>query len=155
MYPEIVTVYIDELNILKNAGVKNFLLINIPPLDKSPNAVTQGSHLKEYADAIRQWNSLLSNALSSFSSNCIDCSVFYYDVNAFMNNLIKPDSAAQVGIKETKPVYCEAYSTLANQPNAVSSDCAYGVREYYWLNIVHPTWPVMNQIAQDIVKFIK
>lgn len=154
MYTEVIQAYVDELNVLKNSGVQNFLLMNVPPLDKSPNAITQGGRLTEYFNAIRFWNKEFASAISRFAATCPECTVFQYDLNAFMNNLLKPDESSRIGVKETRAVYCDSYSTLVDQPLAKFDNCSYAVNEYYWLNIVHPTWPIMREIAADAASFM-
>ncbi len=154
MYPELIEAYFTQMRRLYRAGYRNFFLINAPPLDKSPNAVEQGS-LVSYEQELLRWNRLFAQASREFSMTfCFDCSLFHYDINTYLTYLLSPPVSARINVTITTPTFCADYSGLLDQPYYKSENCSEAVNQYFWLNIVHPTWTVMIEMARDMAAYM-
>lgn len=130
---------------LYTAGVRNFLLMNATPMDKSPIALEQGAQSNLTA-ALVQWNTLFYSKLKTFSDSttCVGCSVFFYDLNYYVTYLQTPSVASGFGVTNVKLEYCTAYQALLYAPYDSNSTCSSPVNNYFWLNNIHPTWPVIK-----------
>ncbi|KAI8623907.1 hypothetical protein F5Y19DRAFT_491815 [Xylariaceae sp. FL1651] len=66
----IMVVYFDQLQILYNAGARNFLLLSVPPIQESPLMLASGADVDaQEAGIIYKYNSLLATKLASFTSS--------------------------------------------------------------------------------------
>lgn len=112
LYTKIFDVYSGLVDQLYNSGARNFVFINVPPVDRSPLTVGQGKQSVETEkEAIADWNKRVADTAASLKSNHTDeVNVWVYDSNkSFAEVLDKPSTYAQTaGLKNTTG-YCNAY----------------------------------------------
>ncbi|KAL9112294.1 MAG: hypothetical protein Q9227_003412 [Pyrenula ochraceoflavens] len=143
----------DLVSEMYNSGARNFLFLNVPPVDRSPLTTAQGpaSSALEKSD-IADWNSRLTSYTTRLRQQHRDSTVFLFDTNALFNTVLDDPRrfAETAGYKNTTG-YCEAY--MNGTPNGTTFDgsCAYPVDEYFWLNSLHPTFPMHRLLAREVV----
>jgi phospholipase/lecithinase/hemolysin len=96
---------------LYSAGGRNFLFLNVPPVDRSPLTMGQGvaSEVEEKAD-IAAWNSMVASMAAKLKGNYSDANVFTFDTNALFTEVLdNPDSFPQTSIYKNTTTYCVAY----------------------------------------------
>ncbi|KAF9519030.1 carbohydrate esterase family 16 protein [Hydnum rufescens UP504] len=69
------------------AGARNFLLVDVPPLDRSPGALemTRPSDLKETCDT---WNSLLSSYIRTFAAETSQATILLFSAHAVLTGVL-------------------------------------------------------------------
>ena len=128
--PEIITKYFDEVQILYNAGARNFVFLTVPPIQYTPMVVAEGSstQTKEGA-AVAKYNSLLSSALSTFKSANSGVNAYLYDTTTpFMTAIDNP----------------KAYG--APDATCYNSDG----KSCLWWNNYHPGQAIHNLVAKGV-----
>ncbi|CAO3695485.1 unnamed protein product [Umbelopsis ramanniana] len=132
----------DGLERLHSAGIKSFLILNVPPVDRAP-----GSSGKAALTAnVATYNSILSNYTSEFAANHTDSHIFYFDTYAYLTTVL--NDASSYGFKNTTS-FCPQY----NAPDFNTNYQAYGCLapyEYFWYNSGHITYPVHKLLAGKI-----
>ena len=131
-------------------GARNFLLINVPPINLSPDFMSRGANAqKQVAAAIADWNGRVTGLAGSFSGQHPDTSVFAFDSHKLFSEILaNPASHKETaGIKKTTS-FCQAY-TAPSRPAFVSS-CGVGIAEYFWFNSLHPSFTVHRALAAEI-----
>ena len=97
------------------AGARNFLIMNVPPIDRSPGTASSGaSNVKAQAADIGDFNQRLQWTANSLAANYADATFFQFDTNwLFTVALNHPDSSPQTaGIRNTTQA-CNAYQKWA------------------------------------------
>jgi phospholipase/lecithinase/hemolysin len=90
--PEIITRYFEEVQILYNAGGRNFVFLTVPPIQYTPMVVAQGTSVQATEGAaVATYNNLLSSALASFKSANSGVNAYLYDTTTpFMTAINDP-----------------------------------------------------------------
>ncbi|KAF9242107.1 carbohydrate esterase family 16 protein [Melanogaster broomeanus] len=114
-------------------GARNFIFLTVPPTDRAPLMLAQGSKL---AQSVR-----------NFQANHSDLgSVTVFDTQRIFNTLL--DNWQTFGFVNVTG-YCTAYSTGTPSPTYQVEGCA-PVSSYFWLNSLHPLFTVHNILAKAI-----
>jgi phospholipase/lecithinase/hemolysin len=124
----------------------------VPPVDRSPGTLAQGSTVQCIeAAAIGNFNFLLQGAVRNFAAQYLDAAVFLFDTNwIFTLALDNPGSfQPTAGLRNTTD-FCNAYQNGTPQPDSFDPACSVPVNQYFWLNSLHPTYPIHQAIAQRI-----
>lgn len=138
--PKDISVYIDILGNLYNAGARNFLVLELTPLERAPNSRWNNTRRQEeLGGLIKGYNTNLTQALTDFSNDRPDAAVFLFDTHQLYNELLDnvcsyPETCA---IKDTTS-FCPAYGGERDNPYAYDPSCAYSVDKYFWINGLHP-----------------
>lgn len=111
LYKNVFAVYHGLIDQLYYAGARNFLLVDIPPVDRAPWTTIQGSgaQLVERA-AILAWNELLASMALEVKGEKADANIFTVSAcNLFNQVLDNPSSyfATAQYLETTR--FCEAY----------------------------------------------
>ncbi|KAI0139143.1 carbohydrate esterase family 16 protein [Hypoxylon sp. NC0597] len=153
LYTKIFDVYSSLVNQLYTSGARNFVFINVPPVDRSPLTVGQGKASVEMEKAaIADWNKRVVDTAAALKSNHTDeVNVWVYDSNrSFGEVLDKPSTYEQTaGLKNTTG-YCSAYQNGTPEENTLTPSCGVAVNEYFWLNNLHPTYPIHDVVAKGV-----
>lgn len=119
---------------LYEAGYQNFLLLNLPPLDRNP-----GNQLRERplpnATEIGWWDEELRTRAAAFEAEREDAKVMVFDANSLLHGVL--DDPGAYGITNTTN-FCPG----RNQWPAVIEDpgqfgCPVPVAEYFWFDSGH------------------
>ncbi|KAI0147715.1 hypothetical protein GGR57DRAFT_243062 [Xylariaceae sp. FL1272] len=126
----IMDVYTDQLQILYDAGGRNFLLLSVPPIQETPLMLAQGADTDAAEAAIiTQYNDLLASSLASFTA----------DNSGVVAELVDTTTPFQTAIDDPT-----AYgATDATCYNADGSTCL-------WFNDYHPGMAIHELVAQAV-----
>lgn len=165
-------VYSKLLDSLYGTGARNFLLLSMPPLERcwqpGENGLKVSQKLKTDGAV---YNERVHNAARGLKKNFQDTNVWIFDTdNLFKQALDDPKSFPQTSgiLNTTAP--CAAYQrylssnrrsrTTANFDSGTpTSDyfdpiCGIPVNQYFWLNGLHPTYPIHDVMAEHIVRLL-
>lgn len=130
-YELITTVFEESVQPVYEAGYKNFLFMNLPPLDRTPGNLARAAGPLPNTTMIGWWDDSLEQHAADFAANNQDVTTLVFDANTFLNHVL--DNAAQeYGIKNTTG-YCAAY----NQPLPVTQYGCLPLEEYFWYDSGH------------------
>lgn len=153
---------------LYTAGARSLLLVNVPPVDRSPLTVSAGAAAQaSEKSVIAAWNKNVTLLASQLQREHRDLSVFVFDANSLFTEVLdKPCSFVETCAYKNTTDYCVAceYSRaeriikLTFDPdengtpamNTFIASCEYPVDEYFWLNTLHPTYRMQNVLAMEI-----
>ncbi|KAF2234424.1 carbohydrate esterase family 16 protein [Viridothelium virens] len=147
LYDVIISEYAGLVEKIYQTGGRNFLFLNVPPVDLSPGtAITYGSSASQQENTwISYFNNKISGLASNFTANHSDATTFVFDIHNVFENIIKnPKTYTQSsGILNTTN-YCTAYENGTPTEDYLDPSCGIPVQEYFWLNTLHPVFPVHN-----------
>jgi phospholipase/lecithinase/hemolysin len=109
---EILAVYERLMEMLYNIGARNFLFLNVPPVDRSPLTSAQGaaSQALEKAD-IEGFNDKIGDLADQLKDAYSDVNIFTIDTNEpFTDVLNKPSSFPQTAGYKNTTAHCDAYA---------------------------------------------
>ncbi|ESZ99189.1 hypothetical protein SBOR_0396 [Sclerotinia borealis F-4128] len=145
---------IDELYYI---GARNFAFLNVPPADRSPLSISGGaaSQAQEKLD-IADWNDRLAALAQNLKRTFSDVNIFTIDVHALFTNVLdNPKSFPQTAVYQNTTAYCIAYENGTPTPNYTDPSCYIPVNEYFWLDSLHPTYPMHDILAQGVAKVLE
>jgi len=154
---EIFAVYGGLVDELYNAGARNFLFLNVPPVDRSPLTAAQGaaSQAVEKAD-IADWNDQLITLAKNLKDLRPDVNIFTVDANSIFTKVLDdPTSYPQTAIYKNTTNYCDAYENGTPTTDYLDPSCGVPVNQYFWLNSLHPTYPMQDVLAQEVAGQLK
>lgn len=150
--PKVVSDYHGLLETLYANNARNFLVLNVPAIERSPAIVGFGFKkagvIKEY---IATFNGLLADMLAAFQTAHPDVKVFSVDANslfrlALENPKAYPETAQ---IRNTTGV-CRAYSSGTPTPDTFYQECGVPANQYFWHDGLHPSEPVHRLVARVV-----
>ncbi|KAL1601714.1 hypothetical protein SLS60_006629 [Paraconiothyrium brasiliense] len=125
-------------------GYRNFLFMNLPPLDRGPSPSVNASMVSSF-------NSILNSHADGFTEGHKDATVLQFDVNSVLNGVL--DHYADYGFKNVTN-FCPGY----NQPDVLSNPDKYGctpLDTYFWYNSGHLTSKTHKVFTRELAKFLK
>ncbi|RDW66417.1 hypothetical protein BP6252_10052 [Coleophoma cylindrospora] len=150
-------VYAGLVEMLYLAGGRNFAFLNVPPVDRSPLMLAQSTSAQalEKAD-IAAWNTALTSLASNLKRNHSDVNIFIVDTNTLFTKVLNnPASFPQTAVYHNTTAYCDAYQNGTPTPDYFDLSCGIPVNEYFWLNSLHPTYPMHNVLAEEVASQLK
>ncbi|KAL8868711.1 MAG: hypothetical protein Q9174_004809 [Haloplaca sp. 1 TL-2023] len=155
--PEVFASYMKTLRNLYDHGARNFLILNAPPISRSPEHNIMSRHrISRLASTVLDWNIRTNSLASAFREAYPEARVFLYDVHAITNRVLDDPTSNPLtaGIKNTTG-FCAPYDAQTKKTPVLRDgfklpECEYKAAEYFWLNEGHPTWPVHELYAQQI-----
>jgi len=145
-------IYYGLVEELYNAGARNFAFLNVPPVNRSPLALlnTAAEQATEKAD-IAAWNGDLISMAKTLKRDKSDVNVFTVDTNKYFTAVLdKPASFPQTAGYKNTTAYCVAYENGTPTTDYFNASCGIPVNEYFWLNSLHPTYPMHDVLAQEV-----
>jgi phospholipase/lecithinase/hemolysin len=113
IYDSIFSVYASLIRDVYGSGARNFLVLNVPPVNLSPliTAQNDGGYAIEYEGrVIADWNTRLVDMMQSFRTEYPDVNVFVHDTHAVFSKILKnPGSTQQTRELRNVTGYCAAY----------------------------------------------
>ena len=105
-YNQLVATVFERLRRIFALGYRNFLVVNLPPLDRTPgNLVRRGGPLPNKT-MVDWYDAALYNHSIAFQEENEGSSILYFDANEFLNGVL--DDPGKYGIKNSTG-YCAAY----------------------------------------------
>ena len=159
------------------AGARNFLFLNVPPVDRSPGTLeTSAPSQAAEAAYITAVNTRLGWLVSSLAKRHPDTTLFLFDTNwLFTRVLDNPQQFVETAGYLNATEYCPTYgqygqsgytngsslqTALTNSSGTLSmtyfdpsSDVP--LNAYFWLNTLHPTYPMHNFMGSQIAQFME
>ncbi|KAH0287420.1 lysophospholipase A [Aureobasidium namibiae CBS 147.97] len=149
LYTDMITTLYQSIQTIHDAGYRNFLIMNLAPLDKTPKNVRSIRPLPSKS-MVNRWNTILASQAADFRTRNSDSNVVVFDSNTFLNEILK--NPAPYGIKNTKD-FCAAW----NQPNVVADATQYGclpMDQYFWFNTAHLTTHTHEILAAEVKRVL-
>jgi len=133
---------------LYQAGARNFLFLNVPPMDRAPSSPAA------IKPAIAYWNTRLAGMLTDLGDAYGDTNVVEFDTHNFITKILdNPATFPQTALyKDTTNAPCRAYWGVEQQVTASDPSCPMPFREYFWHDNFHPTYPTHEVLAEQIAK---
>ena len=125
-------------------GYKNFLLLNLPPLDRGPSPGVNKTLVSTY-------NDILKEHANSFQKSHTDAKVLQFDVNSVLNGVF--DDAASYGFTNTTK-FCPGYNQPDIETNPEKYGCGKGLDTYLWYNSGHLTSRVHEVFSNVLIKWL-
>ena len=113
------------------AGYKNFLFVNLPPLDRT-SANQKLAQPRPSKQEVGYWNSELAAQAKAFGKQT-GAKAMVYDANSFLNGVM--DHPERYDITNTTD-YCVAYNQIEVLSNPEKFGCA-PLENYFWYNSGH------------------
>jgi phospholipase/lecithinase/hemolysin len=141
---------------LYTSGARNFLFLNVPPIDLSPLTKTAGPTSQALeAAAIKDWNTRLSSLSTSLAKRHTDATCFIFDTHRVFKRIMEhPCAYPQTCAYRNTTGFCKAYENGTTTVDYFDAACGVSVDEYLWLNSLHPTFRLHEVVAAQIVKLI-
>ena len=135
---------------LYELGARNFVLHTVPPIDRAPGKVPADRRLE--ANVVNDFNYRIKELFKAFTSAHEDISALLFDLSGLCSQIISnPATFPQTANLKNTTGLCEAYKSK-EVPSIDYKDpsCEYAVDEYFWLNELHPTYPVHEAHAAQL-----
>ncbi|KAI9660164.1 MAG: hypothetical protein M1821_001516 [Bathelium mastoideum] len=155
LYDVIISEYAGLVEKIYQTGARNFLFLNVPPVDLSPGTlVTYGSSASQEENTwISYFNDKISAMASNLTAKHTDATAFVFDIHTVFENILQnPKVYTQTSGVLNTTNYCAAYENGTPTETYLDPSCAIPVSEYFWLNTLHPVYPVHNASAAQLAK---
>lgn len=145
--------YAGLLDQLYQSGARNYLLLNVPPVNRSPVDEEAGAQEDEEAQkGVEAWNKKLNTMAANLSSTYHDSTVYAFDTYTLFNTILRnPRSFEQTRHLKNLTDYCPEYANGTPYENVFYPECGIPLNQYFWRNSLHVTYPVHNATAAEIV----
>ncbi|MCJ1241910.1 hypothetical protein MMC14_009916 [Varicellaria rhodocarpa] len=149
---DIFVVYARLVDQLYQAGARNFLFLNVPPVNLSPGTTVNGQDTVDLEGAdIEDFNQHIANLATNLSATYPDATVFQFNTNTIFSQILEdPTSYPQTADIANTTGYCVAYENGTPTMDYFDASCGVPVQDYFWLNTLHPVFPVHNATASQI-----
>ncbi|TVY43418.1 Acetylesterase [Lachnellula subtilissima] len=151
LYSQIISTEFKALETVYEAGYRNFLFMNLPPLERTPGNVKPGITPLPNSTMLHTYNTLLSTATSTFTTTHPGTKTMLFDTYSFLTSIL--DNPAPYGITNTTS-FCPRYDA----PDIKTNYAAYGcvpLEQYFWYNSGHITWRVHGLLAGAVRGFLE
>lgn len=134
------------------AGARNFLFLDVPPIQRAPLTLEQGADaIALETRAVDSYNSLLSARVSALKKAHTGVWAKVFSTTKVFNNIL--DRPKKYGF-ENATGYCAAYANGTSEWDTQYEECGPAVDRYVWLNSLHPTHLVHKFVAREIAKVL-
>ncbi|KAB5539331.1 lysophospholipase A [Coniochaeta sp. 2T2.1] len=146
-------VFSSSVSSLLSAGYRNFLFVNLPPLDKTPsNLLKQPEARTPNATMVGWWNDALAERVGALDKTGEGVTAMGYDANEFLNGVL--ETPERYGVRNTTG-YCAGYLQADVLTDPGKYGCPVPVGEYFWFNSGHMTSHVHEVMAPDVERFLR
>ncbi|KAK4561754.1 hypothetical protein LTR86_004433 [Recurvomyces mirabilis] len=149
-YANLTTTLFAALDPLAEAGYKNFLIMLLPPLNRSPPNLVRAAGPLPNTTMITWYNDALTTHARAFQTRHPGSKALLFDTTTFLNHVL--DNPAEYGIQNTTG-YCAGY----DQPDIEQDPGKYGcegLEKYFWFNTGHLTSHTHEILAGKVEKFL-
>ncbi|KAJ4377341.1 hypothetical protein N0V83_000166 [Neocucurbitaria cava] len=127
LYEQVEDYVFESVEKIYALGYRNFLFMNLPPLDRSPSPSVNAS-------LVDTFNSIQASHANAFQSSHQDATVLQYDVNTVLNKIL--DNHDDYGFKKITN-YCPGYNQPDIRVNPGKYGCGEGLDTYFWYDSGH------------------
>lgn len=159
-YATIISRYAQQVQDLFNAGARHYLFINVPPVQRSPLTKAQGYNATTLESAaIDIFNVQLGNMVETLRQNASiageTVTVTTFDAYSLFTSVLEnPDVSTFTSGYQNITTYCPAYENGTPTMDYLNVTCGIPVNEYFWLNTLHPTYPMHDFLASRIAMML-
>ncbi|KAI4210999.1 MAG: hypothetical protein LQ351_006226 [Letrouitia transgressa] len=144
---------IDQLYTL---GARNFLIHNVPPFNRGPSQAGLGrAAQQDQGNTINDYNYRINVLSASFTNAHPDASLLTFQTNQLFTNILSEgvDCYEQSAGLKNLTQSCEAYNK-GHLPTVdyFNASCGVPLKEYFWLDGLHPTYTVQDALAGAVAK---
>ncbi|KAL8292266.1 hypothetical protein RQP46_001732 [Phenoliferia psychrophenolica] len=145
---KILVSYSAEVGRLYRMGARRFLILSVPPTERTPLLQDHGPTLvSQFRKNIHLWNTAMAAYAVELPLIYPGANVVFFDTHALMTAIFQ--APAQYGIEPSMiSTYCYGYSGVVSNPALDLPECGFPLSTYMWLNEYHPTWKVHSYIAE-------
>ena len=137
---------ITQMEMLYADGARNFLVINLPDLAKTPAFNTKDATVQaQVATVVAGFNATLSSALADFSTANTDTTVYAVDAFTYLNSIIADDVFADS---------TSTYLTVDENCDWVSASFNGSFDEFLFFDCIHPTTKSHELVAAEVAGII-
>ena len=137
---------------LHTAGAQNFLLLNVPPINRGPNEPPNS----QLAKSIPSWNARLAKLAALFGSTYPKTSVFVFDAHdLFIKILNAPADFAPTRHLSNLKDQCDGYVRDVTSQEMYKRECGVPFDQYFWRDGLHVTFPVHQVLAQELAGLLR
>lgn len=137
---------------LHTAGAQNFLLLNVPPVNRGPNEPKHSL----LAKSVPSWNARLANLAALFGSTYPETSIFLFDTHNLFNRIL--DAPADFGptrhLSNLKD-QCDEYVGAVTSQEMYKRECGVPFDQYFWRDGLHVTFPVHRVVAEEVAELLR
>ncbi|KAH7128865.1 GDSL lipase/esterase [Dactylonectria macrodidyma] len=153
LHPAIFNAYSDLLGQLYGVGARHFILLNVPPLERTPRTL-EASDVEERSPlekaAVQDWNRRLRALSGDLKKRHAGLRATVYNIHGLFNRVLdNPQQFAATSIYKSTS-WCTAYKNGTPKPNTKYDACEYAADEYMYRDDLHPTSPVHELVAQKL-----
>ena len=144
-----------HLKLYKN-GARNFLVLDVPPIDRSPEAAIKGK-AQLWKKNVIIFNTHVSNMITALANKYPDATFFRMGINGRFSNVLDNVSySVPTKVYKDTTELCAAYANAQSHGDTLPSKdyksprCRYAVNEYFRLFSYHPTYPMHHTMAIEV-----
>ncbi|KAL3466393.1 hypothetical protein BJX64DRAFT_13840 [Aspergillus heterothallicus] len=152
-YDTLMTALFDSLAKLHAVGYNEYLLLNLPPLDRTPaNQAREPGERSPNATQVAWFNGALLGHAGRFAERYRGSAVRVFDAHSVLKGIL--DNPGRYGIVNTTDV-CPGYNQPDIADNFEGYGCSTSLREYFWYDSGHITSRVHELLARSLKAFLK
>jgi phospholipase/lecithinase/hemolysin len=121
----------------------------VPAIQYAPNAHgLKAAAISQETDAIRDWADRLAALAQNLQKTYADATVNVFSAyDVFRKILAGPTAYRQTQNLKALSGYCPAYANGTARGDAFVASCTVPANQYFWLNTLHPTYPVHDALG--------
>ncbi|KAH7396252.1 lysophospholipase-like protein A [Pyrenochaeta sp. MPI-SDFR-AT-0127] len=127
LYEQVQTYVFESVEKIYSLGFKNFLFMNLPPLDRGPSPSVNAS-------LVSSFNSIHATHADAFQKAHRDATVLQFDVNSVLNKVL--DNYQDYGFKNVTN-FCPGYNKADIRSDPGKYGCGEGLDTYFWYDSGH------------------
>ncbi|KZV88115.1 carbohydrate esterase family 16 protein [Exidia glandulosa HHB12029] len=145
----VIASYFERLTILRDAGARNFLLLQVPDISRTPNLIRQGAPNATLQSSMSEnYNTQLARAVQVFQRHSTRVGKVV-DVKIHPTRELFNFALDNAGVLGFENVTAGWWTGLApEQQSGVS------LATYFWWNNFHPTWGVHDLLGHSVSTFL-
>ncbi|TGO20107.1 hypothetical protein BTUL_0001g01160 [Botrytis tulipae] len=151
LYTNIITTEFTAIETIYNAGFRNFLFMNLPPLQRTPPNLIRAAGPLPNTTMLTSYNQILNSSALHFAATHPGTKAMVFDTFSFLSSVL--DDPAPYGIKNITN-YCPRYDA----PDIATNYASYGclpIPDYFWYNTGHITYHTHEILAKEVGKFLE
>ncbi|KAF6823773.1 cellulose-binding gdsl lipase [Colletotrichum musicola] len=153
---KILDVYTSLAQEIYDAGGRNFVWLAVPPVDRTPMLLAENADAQKLAkDDISDFNVRIGDMARNVTG-WEGANAWVVDANTVFNQVLDEPKVfgATAGLRNVT-AYCAAYENGTEAPDTLVESCGVKVDEYFWLNSLHPTYPIHDAVAETVAKALE
>ncbi|KAF2635224.1 hypothetical protein P280DRAFT_197923 [Massarina eburnea CBS 473.64] len=157
LHDTIFATYAKLVDELYQAGARNFMFFNVPPIYRAPLTTAMGNASVEANKfAVADFNLRLLNMVRSFSRQKADVAVFMMNTFTLFDGVLNdPKSRDETKEYTNTTGSCMAYSFRNYNETTFDPRCGAPQNQLFWLDTLHPTPPIHNAMAADVAALLR